>query len=377
MKILHLVGGIGTSSGTTQIIWNLSRVAADEGHSPFIAHLSGRGIDEWRLPDSRISTRSFPVRWHRGWGFSPTLYRFLKQEGSSFDVMHVHSNWLYVNLAATATSLVAGRPLVVSPQGALDPWCLHHHAIRKAIYWILLEWHLMNRTTAIHAVSSFEETCVRQMGVRRPCTVIPNGVSPPSQPGDRDAARAGLGLPANGFIMLHLARLNPKKGLSLLIKTLSYLPETVPYHLLVAGSDGGSGYERVLRRQAAPLEKLGRITWLGEVSGPRKDAAFAAADVYVLPSKSEGMPIAALEALSHGVPVILSQACHIPEVEQAGAGFISPTLPEPLGRHILQLVYDPDLRQHMSRQARWLAAQTFDWNIIGRRMTAFYQSLLT
>lgn len=375
MNILHLVGGLGTSSGTTQIIWNLCRVAADEGHNPSILYLTNRGIDTWTSPDPRIRTYPCPVTRNRSWGFSPAFHRTLKELGPYANVLHVHSNWLYINLSAAGLALRHNVPLIISPQGALDPWCLRHHAVRKFLYWHLVERRLMETASAIHVVSDFEHANVHVMNVHTPCHVIPNGASVPATMQNRQAARRLLNVPDDAFVVLFLARLNPKKGLDLLLRAASEIPSSIPLHLLIAGGDGGSGYRQQLARMATPLEQLKRITWLGQVSGDVKTAAFAAANVYCLPSHAEGMPVSVLEAMAHGCPVLISDACHIPEVESAGAGFLIERSPEAIRSRILELARNPAACTEMSANARTLVDTRFNWTRIGRDMLSLYSSL--
>jgi glycosyltransferase involved in cell wall biosynthesis len=372
MNILHLVGGLGTSSGTTQIIWNLCKVAADEGHRPSILYLTGRGIDTWELADSRISTYSCPISTSRSWGFSPAFHQTLKRLVNTTDVIHIHSNWLYINLAASGVSLKYGIPLVVSPQGALDPWCLRHHRLRKQLYWLLLEKRIMCNAAAIHVVSEFERNSVQSLNVRTPCHVIPNGATIPKSVTHRDEACRQLGIPDKAFVILYLARINPKKGLDLLLKSLSFMPDKINFHLLVAGSDGGSGYQGEMERLARSISSKDKITWLGEVSGVRKSMAFACANTYVLPSRAEGIPISLLEAMAHGIPVLYSEACHVPEVADSGAGLSIALNTESIGQKILQLLYDPTLRQEMGRRAKALVESRFNWSSIGRSMLELY-----
>jgi poly(glycerol-phosphate) alpha-glucosyltransferase len=95
----------------------------------------------------------------------------------------------------------------------------------------------------------------------------------------------------------------------------------------------------------------------------------------VLPSHSEGLPVAAIEAMASALPVILSPGCNLPEVTAAGAGLIVEPSPEILSRAISSMFADPEAARSMGENARRLVARKFTWQRIAGETLEIYRSL--
>src|SRR5581483_10184808 len=142
--------------------------------------------------------------------------------------------------------------------------------------------------------------------------VIPNGVTPerfhPASAGERSAARTLHQLGSDDFVAVMAARIAPQKNHDLVIAALSELQRVgalpVNFRLLLAGRVSSAAYDRQVRAaiRRAGLDASGQVRFLGPVRDMQ--GLYAAADVVLLPSRSEASPIAALEALSAGVPLL-------------------------------------------------------------------------
>ena len=107
-----------------------------------------------------------------------------------------------------------------------------------------------------------------------------------------------------------------------------------------------------------------------------KGAAFAAADVFVLPSVSENFGIAAVEALLAGLPVILGQGVAIAhEVFEAGAGLVVPPLPNDIARALERLLTDEPWRREMGRRARAFAEREYSTETMASRLIDLYEEI--
>ena len=93
--------------------------------------------------------------------------------------------------------------------------------------------------------------------------------------------------------------------------------------LLIAGDDAGTGYRSTVEKLIRDSGVAHKVRLLGEVRGDRKFEVMRGADVFVLPSYSEGLPVAVLEAMACGVPVVVTSNCNLPEVSAADAGWRS------------------------------------------------------
>jgi glycosyltransferase involved in cell wall biosynthesis len=184
--------------------------------------------------------------------------------------------------------------------------------------------------------------------------VIPNGI--PARPGDREATRRKLGVDGDEVLLLAVGNLSTRKGHALLLSALAELPRQLPetaWRCVIAGR--GEERER-LERQLMALGLGERVTLLGH----RDDIPDlqAAADVYVMPSYWEGMPLAILEAMSAGHAVVASAVGGIPEVIRDGETgvLVPPGSPLALAQALRRVIAEGDTRDRLGAAAR----QRFD-----------------
>lgn len=235
------------------------------------------------------------------------------------DALHIHGLWEQSTRTACKLARQAGKPYVLSAHGMLEPWALAAKRLKKQIYAALIERANVSGAACLHALTPAEAEQYRQFGARGPIAVVPNAVHVPEHldPApflERFPALAGRRL------VLFLSRLHPKKGLDLLLEAWAHLaPQHADAHLVIAGPD--DGMEAPLKQQAAQRGVAAHITFTGMLAGSLKWSALAAAEVYVLPSYSEGLSMALLEAMGAGVPVIATRACNMPEISACNTGW--------------------------------------------------------
>jgi glycosyltransferase involved in cell wall biosynthesis len=177
-------------------------------------------------------------------------------------------------------------------------------------------------------------------------------------------------------IVLFMSRLIYKKGLDILCRAWADVsPSFGNAHLVIAGPDDGAqpGIERL-------VDEIGirrSVTFAGMLNGRLKWSALAAAEVFVLPSRSEGFSMAALEAIATGAPVILTRQCNFPEVASAGCGWVvEPDVKQLQGALEACLRTTASERSRMGERGRALAASRYTWPVIGRQMREVYDWVL-
>ncbi len=212
----------------------------------------------------------------------------------------------------------------------------------------LYEWlqvRAIRRCDAVTAVSATLAHELLAQGIRREQVwVIPNAWEPREPVLDRRSARNALGVSDTKFHIGWVGRLTPEKGAEVLLKALSRLPE-IPWTASVVG-DGRC--RSALQRRAASLGLSDRLRWHGTV--PDAPRLFAAFDVFVISSRTEGTPMALFEAAAAGVPVVATRVGGIPEVvSDEEALLVSPENPTALGNAIAQIWND---RPAAARRAR-------------------------
>jgi glycosyltransferase involved in cell wall biosynthesis len=178
--------------------------------------------------------------------------------------------------------------------------------------------------------------------------------------------------------ILFLSRINFKKGLDLLAKAFGAVcRRRDDVRLIIAGPDD-DGFGEQLKRWLRDEGALDRTTFTGMLLGADKTAAFAAADVFVLPSYDENFAIAAVEAMSYRLPVIISNKVGIwHEVQSAGAGEIINCDATELTASILRLLDNPARSREMGLKGRRLVEESFTWDAVGSRMLDVYRTIVS
>ena len=151
------------------------------------------------------------------------------------------------------------------------------------------------------------------------------------------------------------------------------LPQRDKMRFFIAG-EGEEPYVRSLRDRAAAYGLEKRVTFTGFVSGAAKRRLFQEAHLFVLPSYDENFGMAVAEALSFGLPVVISEHVALAEqVAEVGAGSVVPCDAGELARSLATLGGNPDLCQRMGEAGRRLAQAEFSWPEIAKRLIALYE----
>lgn len=285
-------------------------------------------------------------------------------ERSQADLFHLHSS-----KAGLAGRLVlrGRRPTLFQPHA----WSFE--AVNGVVGQAALYWERMSARWAhlVVCVSEGERLRGENAGIRANFRVIPNGVDlqafPPASAGDRAAARARLGRPANDPLVVCVGRLARAKGQDVLLEAWPRVRARVPAAALVLVGTGPD--EDALRRRApAGVELVGErddvLDWL------------AAADVVVQPSRWEAMSLALLEAMARGRSVVVTDVAGMPEILAGVEGAVVPVeAPAPLGSAIADRLLDSERAEAEGRENRRLV-EGFDLRRTTDEFAAAYRELI-
>lgn len=380
MRVLHVIPTVSLAYGGPSVaIRALTLALAARGHDVTIATTDAADDRSGRLdvpigePSSEagVTYRYFPRSAPGRWMFSWPLTRWLYREVRSFDVVHVHGLFQYPTIPACRFARWHRVPYVIRPLGMLDAWSLAQHSWKKRPYLSLVENSHIRHAAALHATSEAEASHVRATPARR-VVVIPLGVDAPPE-GQARADAAGRSGPMR---VLFLSRIHPKKGIPVLLEALRQARAAgAAIEAMIAGS-GSATYEAELRKLADTLGVADIVSWAGQVEGPTKHALFSAADVFVLPSSQENFGIAVAEALSAGVPALVSHEVAIgAELEAAGAGRSLPIDPASFAVALVEYASNPAARAAAGRAAAAFAERSYSWPVCAERVEALYRDI--
>lgn len=379
MKIGMLASSISRDAGGISVAVQMVSRAL---HHPPIRNVHAFSLADAHtaedLPDwAPVQVTACPVSLGpRAFGYARRLREAVL--GFDADVLHAHGLWMYPSVVGLGWATRRRKPYVISPHGMLDPWALRASRLKKRVAAALYETANLNRADCLHALCNEEAAAVRAAGLKAPICIIPNGVHMPAGTPKRPAWADRV--PAGARILLFLSRVHPKKNLPALLQAWADVRRRSPgpaadWHLVIAGWPQ-LDHDAALRALAADLGIEDRVHLVGPQFGPDKDASYAHADAFVLPSLSEGHPLVILEAWSHGKPVVITPECHYPEVRSFDAGLLTGTSPTALAASLAELFEAaPADLERMGRNGRLLVEDRFTWRQIAARLAEVYDWL--
>lgn len=233
-----------------------------------------------------------------GWSFS--MLRYIIK--SDCDLIHLHGIWNFASFAVFIRSVIRPIPYIVSPRGMLDKWILNKNKFLKKVYWTFLERKLLKNASFVHALNESEKSSALELLPKTNVVVSPNGVEccKISVKSAKDSIKK----------MVFIGRLDPKKGVVELIQSWNVLKNKNNWALDIYGW-GDEEYIKKIK-SGISLNKDDSITLYGPIHGKAKSVVLENASAFVLPSFSEGLPMAILEAWAHGLPVAMTEQCNLP-----------------------------------------------------------------
>lgn len=384
IPVLHVLPLLSARAGGVQAF-----VAGAVGHLPMfkieptvyttdLRHIPSRMTASRILPAERpdippdVPVHLFRTRQPQRLAFSPDLRRALRRHIHEFAVIHIHSLWLYPQFAAFAESRRANVPYIVSIHGSLDHFLRDRGRARKALTNFLWQRRMLDQAAAIHVTSASELTAVADIATHVPRELIPCGLETTlfARLPDPAPFRRHYLIDGAAPLVLYLGRITRKKRVDILIRALAILhARGEQCHLAVVGPDD-EGLQPGLEAVARDLMISHSVHFTGPVYGVDRLRAFAAADIWALPSHAENFGIAAVEALAAGLPVVISRGVDISaEVERRGAGIVADMTAESFADAIQRLLADDSAAS--SERARTMAA-LYDWDSVAPRLAAVY-----
>jgi glycosyltransferase involved in cell wall biosynthesis len=383
IKVLQVIPSVTAErGGTSTWLKTISQSLAARGADVHVATTD----DGHALPDGARHGVPYSVDGVTYWYFprqtsfytvSLPLNRWLKKHVSQFDIVHIHAMFSYPAIPAAFWAYRNGVPYVVQPHGMLSPWGMSNRRRwlkRLSLPWI--ERRILSHSVAVALTSQQEKEEADALGVDMRSLVIPLGADVPDSRLYAAAAsslRTGSGL--NGRkVILFLGRLEPKKGLDLLLNAFAKVRRSQPEAVLVVAGSGDPAYSASLKDQASELGIAEDVRWVGFQQGAGKWAWLAAADIFALPSYAENFGIATVEAMRFGLALLITDQVGIHrEVTLCNAGLVCRCGAEPLAEGLERLLRNEYLRSDLGAHACALAEKEYTVGRVTSRFLDLYR----
>ena len=392
MNCTHLTQAVSTSGGgISEVVRALSSAQRDAGDSPRVLSIEddGEAIGPWPAGSPEfLSACHFP-----GMIVLPDMDERLDQINPQ--VLHTHGIWTYLSIGVPRWARKHNCPYIVSPHGMLDSWALENSRLKKKVAAALYERRHLKRAACLHALCASEADSIRKFGLKNPIATIPNGIEIPE---GRDLSSR---YSAEKKIMLFLGRLHPKKGLENALqawaaasKSSSAGGDQKNWQFVIAGWDQGDhevklkqlceelglSFAEVPAKQFLSLDAGSgqlsgfSVVFVGPLFGEPKAQLLERANVFILPSFSEGLPMSILEAWAYELPVVMTDYCNLPEGFDSGAAIHIDTEVDGMSAGMIKMIDCSEAElKGMGANGLNLVKEKFTWPTIAAQMGELYQ----
>jgi glycosyltransferase involved in cell wall biosynthesis len=326
-KLLHILDSINPAfGGTVESVRQLVAGLSGTQHVIEIASLDPVS-NPWRPSwNADVHCLGPGISFYQ---YAPRFASWLKAHARDYDAVIVNGLWRYPTWGAYRALEDTQTPYFIVAHGMLDPWFNREKVkyYRKWLFWKLLESGAVSHARAMIYTCDEEGRLAPDAFKPYRCKeglVLNLGVGRPPE-------RASV---AGAFTRIHpelagekyflfLGRVHPKKGCDILLEAFAQCLQWAPdYRVVIAGPDA-SGWTPSLQALAVRLGISDRVIWAGPLYGDAKWDALFHADAFVLPSHQEAFPVAVLEALSCGTPVLTTRNVNMwSYIADAGAGLV-------------------------------------------------------
>ncbi len=385
MKILHIVPTYLPATrygGPIYSVHGLCKALAAIGHEVHVFTTNVDGDKDSDVPLRKpvdldgVKIWYFPSKHLRRLYYCPSLLKALNLKLKTFDILHLHSIFLWPTWAAARAARRLKKPYIISPRGMLvKKLARKKNRLIKMLWLHLIERKNIENASAVHFTSSIEEEEAYKFDFKMQTTfVIPNGIDIKSG----EVSEGGVSEEIKQLVdrkpfLLFIGRINWKKGLDRLIPALSYIPKA---NLIIAGNDE-ENYTPALESLALKHSVRDRIIFTGPVYGSDKMFLIKNASISVLPSYSENFGNTVLEAMSEGCPVAVTPEVGASEiVAMTGAGLVLNGDPDTFGKGINNVLSNKPLLEEMGKKGVSSVSVHYSWPAIANQLGFAYSNLL-
>ena len=379
MKILHVIADLDArKGGPAAVCVGMAKLMSRRGHEVRIV-TTDRGFvaEHWPKMD-RVQIDPLPGSWPAVFATSWPMARRLHSLMADVDVVHVHALYLFHDWAVSRYSRRFGKPYILMPHGALDPFIYSRHRWRKSIVECAFQNEMARRAAGLHYTTIEEWKLARPHVSNLRGAILSIGVDlddvahlPPPQ-----MLRARYPMIGDRKVVLFLGRLSYKKGIDIVIRAFAEVAkQRDDVFLVLAGPDDG-----VRRASEALIAQCGiaeRSIFTGMTLGEEKRIVLGGSDIFILPSHSENFGITVAEAAASGIPVVISDQVNIwRDFHDAQAGLTAPPTVADFTEHLKVLLENPKRAVELGQRGAELVRRRFSWDILGCRYEEMYSTVV-
>ena len=376
MKILFVAPSYKPAyiyGGTIVVIAQLAEALVKMGHEVVVYTTTANGAEELPLTQdipaivNGVQVFYFKRITKDHTHVSPALWGYMNKTVKQFDVVHIHSWWNFLVMGAVWVCKKNGIKPVLSPHGMLSTYILEkNNSIKKRVLHALCGKRLLEHTY-LHVSTEME--------LKESRAIIPNWegrviVNPVTLSANTYTRKVN-----DVFTIGFLSRVDPKKGLEILLKALSKV--TFPFRFKIAGS-GEESYVASLKALAMSYGINQYIEWVGWKSGEEKFEYLSGLDLFALTSHSENFAIVVIESLSVGTPVLISDQVGLHKyVSTENLGWVTTLDVNKVSDALHTCIAEKEKMERIQTQAPAQIHKAFSDDILAKQYIDFYTYIVS
>ena len=372
--VLHVAEEMAAlAGGVPAVVRQLSRRLASAGHDVSVAHVRGDASD---LADAAMVTKYEPAGLRRVWGHSPALLLGMQAASAVMadrgGVVHIHGVWAAPQMLAAKCCAASAAPFVFTAHGMLEPWLWNQQGwavkVKKRLFWQLVAQPRLRHSTAVHAITPLERDHLSRLLPGCNAVVIPNAIDLVDDPVASSRAREP--------VVLFLGRIEPKKGVDILIRAFAQARLSADWRLELVGPSWSDDYLQALQGLVDESGLSSRVHFRGPLFGADKQKLLDTAWVMAAPSHSEVVGLVNLEAGAHCLPSITTHQTGLGDWMAGGGLLIEPEVDALRKALVTASSWSAAEQRERGVASRQLVERRYSWAAVTPLWQALYSDLV-
>ena len=370
MKVLHFILGRAdpnTSNGVNKVIIGHAKYGILQGEDVSVVGLSSSQTTEYEL----IERDGFNV--HSYSSFWKGAFEKIKELSKEVDIVHLHSVWNNYNLVVAKYLNNRRVPYVVTVHSGLTEDRLKQSNYHfKTLYHKFLQKRMFDTAAGIHALTNEEATVLRKYTDNKNIFVVENGLEPIQfNKNKRFCSKK------DKYKIGFLGRLAVEKNIKGLLLALSVLPADIKKKINLVLIGPVSKTDRSIFNDIISNHNLSEmVIFTGSLYKNDKIKALSSLDCYIHPAFSDVVSIAVMEAMSFGLPSIITRTSDVGYYYDTGSFIMVEPDYNSIAKGLIQFIEYPEHHQTMSDNARSLAFNVFNWEVVIPKLYNEYSKLV-
>ena len=358
VPVLHITEDMAAASGgVPAVVRQLAARWARMGQGVTVLHAKGDASD---LADGiqvvREQAQGIGRLWSYSGGLLASTKKLMQAAARNGGVAHIHGLWSAPPTLAAQAAAAHQVPFIFTAHGMLVPWLWTQQGaavrLKKTLFWHLLAAPGLRRSTVVHAITPMERDELRLLLPDNRIEVIPNAI---------EIGAADESIRARDRVVLFLGRIEPKKGVDILIRAFAAAGLAGDWRLEIVGPPWSDRYMNDLRLLVRERGIESRVTFRGPVFGSAKEQILATAWVMVAPSHSEVVGLVNLEAGSRYLPSITTHQTGLWDWAEGGGLLVQPDVSQVAHALRSAAAWSDDERTQRGIASRQLVERRYSW----------------